>query len=86
MNIFSEIITGLTYKGSLPANAVSSNEHLYGSQGKKHLDEPGAPGLLNQANTHSDYTNILSKKEHASNAQWNQQQQLAQMAANRRHA
>jgi hypothetical protein len=84
MNIFSEVILGMTHHGSLPQNAVSSNQHLYGSQGKKHLDEAGAPGLLNQANTHADYSSILSKKEHASNSQWNQQQQLAQFAAGRR--
>lgn len=84
MGFISEVISGLTYKGNLPSTAVSSNQQLYGSQGKKHLDEPGAPGMLDQAQNRADYATILSRKEQASNTQWNQQQQLAQLAAGRR--
>lgn len=84
MNIFKEVYLGLTYKGELPKTAVSDNEHLYGSQGKKHLDEAGAPGFLNGANTRDEYKTVLSKKEQASNLEWDQQKQLRQLSANRR--
>jgi hypothetical protein len=84
VGFISEVISGFTYKGNLPQTAVSDNQHLYGKQGKAHLDEAGAPGFLDQANTRDEYRSILSPKQHASNAQWNQQQQLAQFAAGRR--
>ena len=84
MGFISDVITGLTYKGNLPQNAVSNNQHLYGVQGQKHLSEPGAPGCLNQATTRAEYTTILTKKEQASNTQWDQQRQLAHFAAGRR--
>ena len=84
MNIFKEIYLGLTYHGELPQTAVSDNRHLYGRQGQKHLDETGAPGLLNQATGRDEYKASLSHKEQASSTDWNQQRQLAQLAAGRR--
>jgi len=83
MNIFQEVYLGLTYKGELPKTAVSDNQHLYGKQGKKHLDELGAPGLLNQATTHDEYKSVLTPQAQACNTQWSQQKQLAQLAAGR---
>ncbi len=85
MNILKEIYLGFKHNGAMPKTAVSDNENLYGKQGKKHLDEIGAPGLLNGADTRVDRRSVLTPKEQASNTEWNQQKQLAQMAT-RRHA
>lgn len=76
MNIFKEITLGLTHKGALPRDAVSSNQNLYGHQGQKHLNESGAPEFLDSASNHQDFRLVLTRKEQDLQAQWDAQNRL----------
>jgi len=51
--------------GALPADAVSQNQHLYGSQGKKHLEDMNAAHLLDKASNAEAYKEILKPQQTA---------------------
>ncbi len=83
MNIFKEVYLGLTHKGAMPQNAVSSNRDLYGNQGQKHLNEPGAPGFLDSATNRQDRRVVLTRQEQDSQADWDAQNKLKSLSQRR---